>query len=331
MKTLLSLAFIALAYVSVLAQEKVEVDVSQKEMSEGTQTAFTVLIPESTQKIVKKEWSKFINERSVFEFATKGTSQTFEKAVLGISNIFSSDKKEYSKKSLKVEEQGNELVVHNVMHEDISSQQLDVIAQISSVESGVYLSSFFKYADSVFISESNVPEDTYNSIKEYVRQFGVETYKVVVEDQIKQEEKELKKQEGVLKDSQRDNKQLDKSIGRYEAEIDEYEYNIKALERDIVGIDERLDEHKTSLRNAKKKSAEYDLIKETLKGIEKEHKRNLRDQKSNKKKIKRNESDIKDAKNTIIGNEKMQDIQREVIAKQELRVKEFETKLENIK
>lgn len=332
MKIFSGIVFISLLYVSSLvAQEKINVEVSTKEMSEGAQTAFTVFVPESNQKVVLKEWKKFINERSFFEFATKGTSQTFEKVALGISNLFANEKKEYSKKSLKVERQGNEFIVHNVLHESISNQHVDVIAQLSSVENGVYLSSYFKYADSVFISESNVTESTYNNIKEYVRQFGVEAYRVVVMDQVTLEEKELKKQEGILKDSKRDNKQENKAIGKYESEIDQYKYDIKVLKRDVVGIEERLQEYKTSFRSAKKKSAEYDLIKDNIKTIEKERRRNLNDQKSAKNKIQKNEARIKEAKNNIEANDKFQEVQNEVIAKQVLRVGEFNTKYSNIK
>jgi hypothetical protein len=321
---------VILACAITIAQDKVEVDVSIKEMSQGNQMAYTVLIPESTTKVVKKEWKNFINERSIFEFATKGTSQTFERTILGISNLFSNDKKEYSKKSLKMEERGNELVVYNVLHEDITNVHLDVIAQISAVESGVKLSSFFKYADSVFISESNVNKDTHSAICEYVRQFGVETYKVVVADQVKIEEKELKKQEGIFKDSQRDNRNLDKDIGKYETEIDEYKYNIKTLERDLEGIDERLQEYKTTLRNTEKKSVEYDLVKEVVKGMEKERKKNLKAQKSNKNNIKTNQSNIKKTKGNIGANKEFQEIQQEIISKQMLRVEEFKTKYSNI-
>lgn len=332
MKIFFSLVIVFLACVITEAQEKVEVEVSEKDMSEGSQTAFTVLVPESSVKVVTKEWKKFINERSIFEFATKGTTQTFEKAIMGISNMFSDDKKTYSKKSLKIENGAdNELIARNVVHEDISNLRLDVIARISAVDSGVYVSSFFKYADSVFISPSNTSDDNLNTIKDYIRQFGIETYKVVVDEQIEEEEKKLKEQEDILKDSERANKQLDKSIGRYETQIDQYEYNIKVLERDLEGIEERLQTYKSSLRNTDKKSYEYSSVKESVKNVEKERKKNLKSLKSNKNKIKKNQSDIKDAQNEIIANEQMHETHSEVIKKQELRVEEFKTKYSNIK
>ncbi|MCY1722251.1 hypothetical protein OU798_17995 [Prolixibacteraceae bacterium Z1-6] len=332
MKKHLALLLIFLACVVAEAQEKVEVEVSEKEMSEGIQTAFTVFIPESSAKSVTKEWEKFINERSIFEFATKGTTQTFEKAFMGISNIFSDDKKVYSKRSLKIEERaGNELIAFNVVHEDISNLYLDVIAKISAVDSGVYVNSFIKYADSVFISEANTSVDNLNTIKEYIRQFGVETYKIVVAEQVESEEKELKKQEDILKDSKRAIKQLDKSIGRYDTEIDQHKYDTKVLTRELEGIEERLQMAKGALRNTKKKSEEYYLIKEKVKEVENERKKNLNSLKSNKNKISKNQSAIKDAENQIIANEKIQAIQSEVIKKKELRVEEYKTKYSNIK
>lgn len=316
---------------TALAQEKVEVSTEQKEMSQGLQTAFSVFIPESEPKMVEKEWKKFINERSFFEFATKGTSQTFEKAFMEISNVFSKEKKTFAKNSLKVVKVGDELVVKNVIHEDLTNTDIDVFARITGTEKGVYLSSFLKYSDSIFINTTNITEDAQTSILNYIRVFGIETYRKVVGDQIEEEKTVLRKQEGELKDLERKNKSLHKSIGRDEANIDEYEYNITTLVSMLPRIEEKIQLNKKSLNQAEKKSLEYENYNLIKKDLKNERKKNLNKTKSFKKKIKRNQTDISKANSDIIVNEKDQEYQIEVIDKQEMRVLEFENKLANIK
>lgn len=314
-----------------LAQEVVEATISSKEMSQGTQTAFTVFIPESEPRMVEKEWKKFINERSFFEFATKGTSQTFEKAFIGISNVFSHDKKTFEKNSLKVDKIGDELVVKDVIHADLTNTDIDVFARLSAIEDGVYLNSFFKFSDSVFINTTNITEDAQNSILNYIREFGVETYQKVVEGQIKDEEKELRKQEGILKDLIRKNKSLYGNIAKNESEIDEFRYNITTLISSLSRIEEQIITNKLLLDQTEKNSLEYDSYDLVRKEKKKERKKNLRKTKSYKNKIKRNQTNIRNVNSDIIINEKDQEFQQEVIDKQEKRVAEFENKLANIK
>lgn len=327
---IISVLFYFSIFVTV-AQEKVEITVLPKKMSQGTQTAFTVFIPESESKMVEKEWKKFVNTRSVFEFATKGTSQTFEKAFIGLSNVFSKEKKSFSKKSLKVEKIAGELIVRNVIHENVTNEYIDIFSQTIGTEEGVYLNSFIKYSDSIFISKENISEDAQAALKNYIREFGVETYRKVVEEQIYNEQKKLSEKESVLNRMKKKNKSLNNSIGRYEAEIDEYSYNINTLKTDLDRIEERIIFYKGELNHASKNTAEYDSAKESKKEKEKERRKTQKKIKLYNKKIKRNQTDIIEANADILGNEKYQEFQIEVINKQEKRVVEFESKLSNIK
>lgn len=330
MKLLTLCIFLSIAILGI-AQEKIQVSVEQKEMSQGTQTAFRVTIPETTPKLVEKEWKKYINERSLFEFATKGTSQSVEKAFMGVSNIFSKDKKSYSKHSLKVEKVGNELVVKNILNEEVINHRMDVIASISVVDEGVCLSSFFKYSDSTFISESNVNEDILSTLKNYIREFGIETYEDIVQEQVDVELALLKEQEGILVRLERENESLHKSIGSDDADIEEFQYNINSLVKDLERIEESISKIKVSLNEVERKSVEYDSIKEDLKFKEKERDKNLKKQKSYKNKIKRNQTNIQKENSDILENQKEQELQKEVISKQKLRVDEFNNKLISVR
>jgi hypothetical protein len=299
-------------------------------MSQGRQTAFSVFIPEADVKMVENQWKKFINERSFFEFAGKGTAHTVEKAFIGISNIFSSEKRTFEKNSLKVEKEGNELVVRNVVHEQVTNNHVDVFAQVTGVDSGVNVSSFFKYADSVFISESIVSEHVLLSLKSYIREFGVETYRKVVEEQIFNQQKEYRKQEGVLRQLENKNKKLYNSIGKFEAEIDECNNSIRMLKNELIAMEDELAAAKIARRNTSRNSLEYDQIRENYKTKKKEYKKVEREIKSEKKKITRNQTKIRNAKADILINEKEQLQQKIIVEQEELKVSELKNKLANI-
>lgn len=328
-KTVLTLLLL-LIFAVTMSQEKVEVTVETKEMSQGMQTAFSVFIPEAEANMVKNQWKRFINERSFFEFAGKGTAQTVEKAFIGISNLFSSEKKSFEKKSLKVEQEGNELIVRNVIHEQVTNDHVDVYAQVSGVENGVNVSSYFQYSDSIFIDESNVAEHVMLSIKSYIREFGVETYRKVVEEQIADQQKEFKKQEGVLRQLENKNKKLYNSIGKFEAEIDECNNNIRMLKNELIAMEDDLAAAKTARRNTSKSSLEYDQISEHYKTKKKEYKKVEREIKSEKKKITRNQTKIRNAKADILINDKEQNQQRVLVEQEDLKVTELKNKLAKI-
>lgn len=314
-----------------LAQEPVEVTVELKKMSKGEQSAFTVFIPESNSKMVESNWKKFINERSFFEFLTKGTSNTVEKVWIGISNIFSSEKKTFNKNSLKVEKSGDELIVKNVIHEQITKDHVDVYARVTQTEKGVFLSSFFQYSDSVFINETNVNEDIITSLKNYIREFGISTYQKVVDDQIEKEEKVLHSMDMDLKRLENKNSSYHNSISRYESDIDKYNNNIWMANNDLISIENQITQLKDSQRNYGKKSLEYDTFKKELSDKSKDRKKGYRDIKRQKSKIRKAESNIRDIQSDIIINGKDQDIQIEIIEKQKTRIKEFENKKLNIR
>ena len=315
---------------SGISQEKIEATISTKTMSLGEQTAFSVIVPEAESKMVENQWKKFINDRSFFEFLSKGIFNTVQKVWIGISNIFSSEKKTFGKNSLKVEKKGDELVVKNVIHGEITNEHVDVYARISQSETGVSLSSFFRYSDSVFINETNVDQDVITSLQSYIREFGVDTYRKVVEGQIADEEKILKNMEHELKKLENKNSDYHKTIGDYESDIEEYNNSIWMENNDIMNIETQLNDLRVSQRNYNRKSPEYETFKKEMDEKTKDRKKGYREIKRQKAKIKRAESKIRYTKSDILINEREQDTQMEIIERQKSRINEFENKLLNI-
>lgn len=328
-KLMFSILLVLVYAISVFSQGTVEVTISPKEMSQGTQTAFIVFIPEAKTKLVESEWKRFINDKSFFDFATTGTAQTVEKAFIGISNVFSQEKKNFTKKDLKVKKKGDELIVKNVIHEDLTHRHVDVYARIQEAQEGAYLNSFFKYSDSIFIDQTIISEDVVQSLKLYLREFGVETYRKVVQQQIADEKKVLSNEQSVLKKMERKNKSENKTIDRKETNIDDYNYDIAMYQNEM----DRLSMRSKMLKDKRvgKKSAEYASHKESMKDVTKERKKTSKKIKGLKNKIKSEQRKITKSTSGIEANIKEQEVQKEVIESQQNRIRDFEAKLENIR
>lgn len=315
---------------NLMAQEKVELTVGNKTMSKGEQMAITVFVPEANTKLVENQWKKFVNDRPIFEFITKGTTNAVQRVWIGVSNIFSPEKRTFNKNSLKVEKKGNEFVVKNVIHQQVTNDHLDIYAHVTQAENGVYLNSFFRYSDSVFINEANVDQDIITSLKSYIREFGVDTYKKVVDGQVKREEDVLKRMENDLKKLKNKNASFNNSISRHDSNIGKYNNNIWMINNDIYNIENQLSQLKDEQRNLDRKSVEYATLKKEIKQKSSERSKAYRSVKRQKSKIRKSESKIKNIESDIRINEREQDTQMKIIENQKLRIKEFETKRQNI-
>ena len=304
------------------SQYKVEVETGEKSMSKGTQMAFTVMIPEAKTEEVEPVWKRYVNNRSVGERISNLATQ--------VGNIFKSEENRASRDRLKVETKGGEMYVRSIEVNEISRYSMDVYARITQLAEGCQFSAFFQYTDSVFINESNVDAERLMSLNSYVRDFGVEAYQVVVDNQIKEAKKEVSKQEGVLKDIESKTKKEEKAISRYESNIQEYNANIFSLENDIVRVNEIINLKKTSFSAMLKGTPEFDEAKKELKVLEKEKSGLFRDVKSMKGKIKSKEMNIKSAKNKIDKNDGDLKRQQLVIQEKEQIVDQLVKKKEGI-
>ena len=329
-KLLIIIIFVFFGFLAK-AQDIIEVTIEQKEMSMGEQTAISVLIPETNVKLVENEWKKFINERPVLEFVAKGTSQTFEKAFIDISNLFSKDKREFTKNKLKVTKVNNELIVKNVLHEEVTNNHIDVYAIVNRYENGVKLSSFFRFSDSIFINKSNVNENTLLAFSNYLKLFGQRTYIKAVEQQLFNERRELRNLEGELKMQENKNKSMHSSIGRQETNIDECENTIRIVEKVLEKLEDEIAENKNNLRRLDRKTETYTTQKDLIKQLEKEHKKEYTQIKTQNSRIKRYQSRIRNLKADISVNLNDQDIQKKKIEEQKAKLNATRNKLNEFK
>lgn len=285
--------FLSIAILSH-SQQKIEVEVGQKNMSKGSQTAITILIPEAKPIDIEPIWKKYVNNR--------GFGERIGNLATQIGNIFKSEENQSNRDKLKVEKIGDELYVRSIEEAAISKHSMDIYARMTELPEGCQFSAFFQYTDSIFINESNVDPERLENMKSYIRDFGVEAYKNVVDGQIKEAKKEVSRQESVLKDIESDSKKEEKAIARYETDIQEYNAGIFEIENDIVRLDENITAKKITFATLTKKTPEYDLAKKELKDLAKEKSKYFDKIKSLKSKISSKETDIKSAKGEVTQN-----------------------------
>ena len=316
--------FLGMVVLSINASSQyvVEVETGEKNMSKGLQMAFTVVIPEAKSSDIEPVWRKYVNNRSVGERISNLATQ--------VGNIFRSDENKADRDRLRVEKKGDELYVRSVEEDKISKHSLDVYARITEVPDGCQFSAFFQYTDSAFITESNVDAERILSLKAYIRDFGVEAYKSVVDDQIKQANKEVSNQEDVLKDIEAKTKKEEKAITRFEGDIQEFNAGIFEVESDIVRLNETITAKKVAFAAFAKGTPEYDLAKKELKDLEKQKSGYFRDIKSLKGKIKSKELNIRSAKDEIADNDQSVKKQKLVIEEKQKIVEQLIGKKEGI-
>jgi hypothetical protein len=314
------------------AQQKIEVALAEKEMSQGKQTSFVVIVPEAKIDFVVSKWKKYANDRTIIENITKGAIGRFvENTYKSVANTLSPEKKlEKNRMKLRVEKEHDEFIIRNIVHKYITEDLLDIYTKIIQLEDGVQVSGFFKFSDSIFINESNVDEETILSIKNYMYEFGVGAYKGVVENQIKDAEKELRRKNKVLSNMKSRNDYFEESITRKESEINICREDIRQNDDQFILVEDLISEKKKQMLGENKSSTQYQEYKVSLKEKQKE-KRKIENQNKNlKAKIKSKELNIKNLFVEIAKNRKEQRLQQVEIEKQENVIKELETKLNQI-
>ena len=319
--------FIDISY----SQEKNNVSIEQIEMSHGVQTSFTVLIPEANMDLVEKEWKKFLNNRPLGEILTKGGARTFENAYNSIANIFSKDKKQSNKTTLKVVKENDELIAINIVHDHISQEPFDIYGRFNIKENGIEVQNFYRYSDSTFIKKGETRDDLITSLTLYTRMFGIEAYRAVYDTYISEEKKILRKENATLKGLENKNKNIHKSVTKLEGAIDDYENEIEFKNEDLGKIKEKISETKGKMYKQPKKSIQYESLKELKKAYENEYKKNRSQIKKNKKKIKNSQNKIVKLNSDILGNEAEQEQQQAVIDAQEAVIDALIAKQDNIK
>ncbi len=255
---------------ALFAQEQIIVKLENRPCSEGVQPAFEIIVPQATSQEAIDFWKKT---------ATPG----------GIL-----------KKKAKLEKVKDEWQFKNVLISDIQYTPIDVITQVSTFTGHIYVR-FFMKNESGFIGGEGSSEELVDQASNFIRNYGVELYRLAVK-------KELDKEEKSLKSLEKDMKQLEKKGKDFDEKIAEAEQ-----EKSLFSGQEK--EKQELLKNSS--GVIHELQKDELKNIKNQLKKARKSEAQAKKKLHKNKKEIKEVKHKI--------------NVQEQKVKEVHVKLDNIR
>jgi hypothetical protein len=283
------------------AQEKIEVTYTQALMSKGPQTCYVVTIPQADLDIVQKNWIKKLQE--------------------GIK--------------IKVKAVNQELVLAQVVKSEITPDTMNIYSLIIQREENRVIMNVFFEVGGVFFGPKEdkndlVSDKTDNNIKNYLRTFAVDQYKLAVSNELEGEQKKLETLEDDLKKLEKNEESMTKDISSLENDIDKTERQIKDIEGNIDLKDKEILANNTAMLTitgeADKKAAQEkqkSLDKEKNK-LEKSRSSAKNDISSYKSKIDKNNKNIEEGKS-------LQEDKKDEITKQSEVVKQVQAKLDGIK
>jgi hypothetical protein len=292
--------FMVLMSFSASSQEVIEVKNIKATMSKGMQTCYLVEIPQADLKIVQQNWIKKLQE---------GTK-------------------------IKVKVINQELLLAGVVKIELSPDTANIYSLLIQKENRIVLNVFVEF-DSVFFEPKEDKTDLAsdkidNSIKNYVRSFAVDQYKLAVGNDLEGEQKVLEKMQDDLKKLEKDNENMVKDISSLENDIDKTEREIKEIESNIDLKNKEILDNNVSMATialeADKKAAQ-----EKQKGLEKEKNKLEKDRSKAKDDISSCKSKIDKNNKGIKDNEEQQEAKKEEIIKQTEVVTQVQAKLDGIK
>lgn len=305
MKRLIILSLLLMLSLYSRSQYKVEVETGEKKMSQGKQTAFTVMIPASQKEEIETLWRKYVNVRPAGERIDNLNTQ--------IGNIFRNKENRVKRDRLKMVRNGDELHISAVDIKQISDTPMDVYAVVTQQPQGSQLSAFFQYSDSTFITADSVDNSQLTAVRDYMHDFAVSAYRTIMDNNVKNANKALAREQNRLKDLQASTLREEKSILRNQSAIEEYKAKITQLQKDSANAVKNIAFKEEKIAELDKDSAEYMLADKELTMFEKEKLRITREIRTMKTRIKSRELDIESAKNQIASNELEIDNQTKII------------------
>ena len=280
----------------ISAQEDIVVSLKDKSFSIGEVPSFIVFIPQANYEQVNKDWEKYLKQ----------------------------DTKE------KTSIENGEISILNKTYEKIAPSPLNIYSYIKEYDGEIMLVVTFNLAGE-YISR-DMDEEIYIPTKKYVRDFAIESYKTAVADELKEEEKVLKKLEN-QKSSLLNNKESIVST------ISQYERNIIAA-KDGITINQLDQSNKILQVQAQKElvlqlandgQTAKDEAEKILKELEKEFKKMQNKSESLYQDIDYNESEIRKQEIELAKVESEIKFIRLDIDDQTYKVRKVQQKLEGIK
>lgn len=295
MRFLLFSLFI-LPIISLVAQEEITVTMKNKSFSIGEVAAFVTFIPQADYDELTKDWEKYLKQ------------DTKEKTI----------------------SENGEIVILNKEYERISAIPLNIYSYIKEYDGEIMLVVAMEL-EGQYISK-DMDEEIYIPAKKYVRDFAVESYKTAVGNQLKEEEKILKKLESQKLSLQNSRESIVAEINQYERTIiakkDEITLNQIDQSDKVVQMQAQKE---LVLKLANAGEMEKDDASKILKEIEKDFKKLQKENENFYQDIDYAESEIRRGEIKLAKVESDIKFMQLDIDDQAYRVRKIEQKLERIK
>lgn len=176
------------------AQSDYEIREGMLSMSRGVKNSFTLVIPNATASLAEDAWKKYMRD-------FKGRTKLNKK-----SNEWLTDDAELKAVS------ENTIDIYTKFNENLGAHLTDVVFWFDL--GGAYLS-------------SEVHPDKYEFAKQFMNKYGDLATKLIIEEELKAQEKRLKELDGDLSKLVKENAEFHKKITEAQAIIDQMEKNIK--------------------------------------------------------------------------------------------------------
>jgi hypothetical protein len=233
MRNFLSILFILiLLSQSSIAQIKADINDEVRANSKGSFPCLVMNFSATSSDEVKDAWKSFIKEY-------KG-------------------KTDYENKT-------KEFITDDATIKDMSENSVDVIARIENKgEKGSEMSVWFNLGVT-YVSKKDFPKQ-YDVAVKLLEKFTKKLSADLLEEELKEEEKALRKLESDLKDLVRDESNLKSDIEKYKDTIKKMEENIKKAEEDIKQKVDEQGKKKGEIDTQKKKVGEVESNLKSMKG-----------------------------------------------------------------
>lgn len=281
----------------ILFAQKIKVEEGNEKFSTGSQNAASATIYEADVDFVIKEWKKVLKEYK------------YEKVKDDNNEVFGDN--------ITIKEWGNNPA--DFYTKFVEDKKAKTIKMSTAVDLG---GAYVKSSDN---------SDKYKFLEKMTKEFAIKMSKAPIEDKLNDANKTLSKEEGRLKDLEKDKKNLQDDVVDYKNKINKAEKEVIVKEAELekkkgeVKVQKKVVDASSDAVSEQAKSAKkiYDKLEGQQKDLEKDIKDLNNDIKNYKEKIEKAEKDIKT-------NEENQEKKKKEIEEAKKAVADIKKKLESI-
>ncbi len=230
----------------------------------------------------------------------------------------------------KVELTNGELKLNGVVNSNVSPKPFLIISKLMDIPGSVRLTVWLADNDSFYISKES-GNDRDLTAQKYVRDFGIQEYRAIVNAELKAEENKLKNLEKERDNLIKEEEKAAKKISENQRSIQRSNDAISTTNGDIQNTSYKISDQKYMVEKTVYDKNANKGAKQTLKSLESEKKRLQAKNETEAKSIGKMNKEIREAERTIAQSKEQQTAKTAEIEAQKQKVKEVQQKLGTIR